>query len=348
MSSTFTYPQNYDIREIGAIKVARMAAARLGFKILPMKNHDAAVVEWTQKDNYFGLQQLRGYDGAPQHVANVGMNRFSYNPGVYGEYGVLDELELTKRAKYANPTAGIPADITDLVMGWQKYLIQRELDRMESIIWTLLTTGTFSVSSPGGQIVFTDTFTLQTASAIVSWGTYATAVPLQDFRALQLLGAGLGVNLGNSARAYMNAYTKNRLLNNSNSADLGGKRKNVGSTINSLPDVNSILVDNDVPQVEVYNEAYYNDSNVLTYYIPNNIVVVVGSRVDGEPVGEYALTRNANNPGYAPGSYDYVEDHSGNAPDGSRYIPANIKVHRGNNGGPLLWFPSAIVVLTVT
>jgi hypothetical protein len=341
----FVYPQNREIRIIGPIKVARMSAERVGFEICPMNNVPAARVEWVQSDNFIGLQQLRGLDGAPSHVKRVGKNRYGYEPGVYGEFETIEETELTKRA--GSVTTDVPIDVSDLVLEGQKQLIIRELDRQESIIWTLLSTGTFSITSPNGQVVFTDTFAVQTYAAGVAWATLATAAPFVDFRAAALLSRGKGVRFDATATAYMNQTTANNMLNNTNANDIGGKREAAGANFLSLSDLNKWLLANDLPQIKVYDEGYYDDTNTFQLFIPNAKVVVVGKRTDGETVGEYQLTRNANNPGYAPGSYEHVEDRTGNAPDGQKQVPANIKIHRGHNGGPVLFFPSAIVVMSV-
>jgi hypothetical protein len=83
---SFLYPTNREIQTIGPAKVARLAENRVGFEIMPMRNVNAGTVEWVQADNYFGLQQLRGLDGAPPHVKRVGEKTYVYEPGVYGEF----------------------------------------------------------------------------------------------------------------------------------------------------------------------------------------------------------------------------------------------------------------------
>jgi hypothetical protein len=59
------------------------------------------------------------------------------------------------------------------------------------------------------------------------------------------------------------------------------------------------------------------------------------------------MTRNANNPGYAPGSYTYTIDRTGNGPNGQRQTPPNIEVHQGHNGGPRLEYPGSILLMSV-
>lgn len=340
----FAFPTNRELSQIAPEKIARASAERVGFQIMPMRDVPAAIIQWTQRDNYFGLQQLRGLDGAPTVVKPVGSRSFSYTPGIYGEFMTVTETELTTRA--GSVSDDVPIPVSDLVLERQDQLLVRELDREEQIIWTLLTTGTFSIALPGGSIGFTDTFALQTYTASPTWATVATAVPLLDFRAVQLLGAGKGVNFGAGATAYMNRVTANSLLANTNASDLAGKRQANGATFNSVGDINRILLDQDVPTVVVYDEGYYDATNTFTRFIPNNKVVVVGRRGAGERIGEYLKTLNANNPNRAPGSYTFTVDRA-NAVNGEKRVPPNIEVHQGHNGGPVIYYPGSVVVMTI-
>lgn len=343
----YVYPNNYELSAIAPALIARMSATRVGFEIMPMRDVNAGLVEWDQMDNYNGLQQLRGLDGPPSSVKLVGSKRYAYNPGVYGEFSTVGETELTTRAGAIADITHVPIPVGDLVRGRQDQLILRELDRIESIIWTLLTTGTFSISSPSG-VVFTDTFTLQTYSAAVAWATSATATPFVDFRAIALLGRGKGASFGAGATAYMNRSTANTLLGNTNTSDLFGKRINFGNTILSVGDINKILLDQDCPQISIYDEGYYDSNNVFQLFIPTSKVVIVGKRAQGQRIGEYVKTLNAVNPGRAPGSYSFVNDFTGEAPSGVRRVPPSLEVHQGHNGGPVIYYPGSIVVLTTS
>ena len=339
----YTYPTNRELMSIAPEKIARLSQNRLGLRVMPVREVRAAVVQWTQRDNFYGLQQLRGLDGAPTHVKPVGAGSFQYTPGVYGEFMTVTETELTIRA--GSTTVDVPIPVDDLVTERQDFLMVRELDRIEAIIWTLLETGTFSVPLPGGAVGFTDTFTIQTYTAS-DWSTVATATPLADFRAVQLLGAGKGVTFGAGAQAYMNRVTANYLLGNTNANDLGGKRVEGGNTINDMPGVTRIFAGQDLPTINIYDEGYYNDSNVFTRFLSTDKVIVVGQVANGERIGEYLKTINANNPGRAPGSYYYVIDRA-NGTNGEKRTPPNMEVHAGHNGGPVLYRPGSVVVMSV-
>jgi hypothetical protein len=132
----------------------------------------------------------------------------------------------------------------------------------------------------------------------------------------------------------------NYLMNNTNAADMFGKRL-TNSTINSLEDVNTILGANDFPQIVPYDKGYISDAGVFTNFIPDSKAVLVGARTNGAKLGEYRMTRNANNPTVEPGPYTRVIDH------GENFIPRKIEVHDGHNGGPVIWFPGAVVTFTL-
>ncbi len=339
MTTNFLYPTSAELELIEQDKLPDLVEDRVVFDLFPMREMDAATLLWEQLDNYTGLQQVRGINGAPSRVKNVGVKRYLMEPGYYGEFAEIDELELTQRRV---PGAfGQPIRIDDLVMERQDLLLQRRLDRIELICWTLLTTGTFAVSAVQGGVHHTDTFPLQTFAAAVSWGTPATATPLNDFRTVQLKHRGHSVSFGPDAMAVMNQVTANKLLTNTNAADLYGRRTQGLGTYNSIKSINDLLAQDGLPQIMVYDKGYLDDSNTFQVFIPDNVVVVIGKRPGSRPVGEYRLTRNANNPDGKPGAYMKVVD------TGEHEVPRRLMVHDGHNGGPVIYFPSSLVIMSV-
>jgi hypothetical protein len=220
----------------------------------------------------------------------------------------------------------------------QDRLLERRLNRIKYIGWKLVTTGAYSVSGPNG-IIHADSYTLQTLAGS-DWSVPNTASPLGDFRAAQLKGRGKGVSFGAQAKAYMNRVTFNRQIANTNANDLAGKRTSGLGTVLSLKDTNAVQQGEDLPEVVVHDEGYLDDSGTFQTWIPDDVVVIVGRRLNGAAIADYCMTRNANNPNAAPGSYTKVDD------DPKR-VPRTIYVHDGHNGGPRVYFPSAIVVMSV-
>lgn len=337
MTIDFVYPSAVVLQQINQELAPRLMANRRAFDLLPTRDVDSHLLEWDQMDNYTGLQQVRGLNGQPSRVKQTGGKRYQMAPGAYGEFSLLDELQLTTRRQWGTFAGSI--DVSDLVREAQDKLLQRRLDRIEKMIWDLIIAGTFSVAD-GTSVLHTDAYTTQTATASVAWATTATAIPLADLRAVQLKSRGYSVNFGAQAKAYMNRSTMNALLSNTNAADLAGRRTNGLGSINSQAMVNTLLAMDDLPELVVYDDGYIDDAGSFQLFIPNNRVAVVGARRDGDPIGEFRFTRNANNPGMAPGPYMKVVDD----PDD---VPRSIEVHDGWNGGAVLFHPAAIVIVTV-
>lgn len=343
----FIFPSAASLKTIGQILTPRLTEGRLGYQLMPIRSEDTHYVMWEQMDNFYGLQQVRGLDGSPPRVKKVGLKRYMVEPGVYGEFMDVDELEMTAGMRPMGQWSG-NVDLRSRVAQYQTQLLARQRDLIEYLIWQLLITGSFSRTGPTGNVLHADSFSITTASAAVAWATFATAKPFFDLRAIQTSGPLLGVNFGGGALAIMNRTTYNVMMQNSNANDLGGRRTQGLQPINTLEGVNALLAGDDLPKIVIYDEGYVGygsgDENpgAFTRYIPNNKVLIVGQRPAGQTVGEYILTRNANNPGMGPGDYTKVFD------NGERGVPRRVQVHQGHNGAPVIYYPGAIVVLTVT
>jgi hypothetical protein len=103
------------------------------------------------------------------------------------------------------------------------------------------------------------------------------------------------------------------------------------------------MLGDNLPNIVVVEDGYYTDGGVWTQFLADETVVIVGARPAGETVGEYRKTRNASNADLGPGSYAQVVD----SLQTGTPIPRRISVHRGQNGGPVIYYPSAVVVMSV-
>lgn len=340
---TFTYPTNAELTEIAQDKLPALEQNRRIFDIMPIDTVDASVIIWDQMDNYTGLQSLRGINGDFPIIRQTGSKQYVERPGYYGEGEQIDEIQLTERRRLG--TFNEPVSLDDLVMEKQDKLLNRRLDRIEWIGWTLLTTGTFSVSTPNGAVAHTGVYPIQQYTSSVAWATAATSTPLADLSAVQLLARGHSVNLGAQAKAYLNRKTFNYLRANTNSADLYGRRTAGLGTANNLDLINALFMGDDLPTFVIYDDGYLNDSGTFVPFIPDNKIVVVGVRPAGQSVAKYIMTRNANNPTMAPGEYMWVSDRRGeNGGEGN--APA-ITVFDSHNGGPILEYPASVVLMNV-
>jgi len=337
------FPTSARLKEVEKQKLPLLTQDDAAFELFPMVSEDTIDLLWEQEDNYVGLQNVRGLNGQPGKVKPIGYKRFKAEPGFYGDYSDLEEKEITERRKLG--TFGETIDLNDVIMKRQDQLLARRLDRIRWTIWTLLTTGTFSVSNESGGIVHTDTYPLQTSSGS-DWSTVATATPLADFRAIKLLARGYSVKFDQTANAYMSLGTANYLLNNTNASDLHGKRMDVGATFNSIVDINKVLAAQDLPQIAIYDETYFADSAPTTpvLFLPVDKVVVIGKRKNGAPIGDVCAVRNANNPDAGPGPYSKVTDSASASMDP---VPRKVRLDDGWNGGLRIYYPSACIVMSV-
>lgn len=345
----FVFPTNAELSLIAQEKMRTMTMdGDPAFKYFPITTKDTDTIAWEIRDNYVDLAQVRGMGGEVPRVRKVGAGRFVVEPGYYGEYQQIDEQEIIRRRKFG--TFGDTIDVSDLVVMSQEFLLSREYDRMKNLVWTLLSTGTFSVANIEGQVIHTDTFPLQTYTAPISWSNFASSTPIADFRNILPLGDGKGCTFGGGAAAFMSRNTLNNLLKNTNTGDLRGflvSNGGAGVNINllPLPQLNQILLAGDLPTVNLYNDGYLasNSANpqvtAFTRHIPDNKVVVVGYRFDGNPLGNIVQTRNASNQGAQAGPADVVV--STDRP------PHILEVYRMNNWGPVVYYPSNIVIMNV-
>jgi hypothetical protein len=342
--AAYAYPTSIELQQVEQKYLPVLTADNPFFSMFPFKNIDKSILEWEQQDNYIGLQQVRGLNGAPSRVAKVGVKQYMMKPGVYGEYVPVDEEEITNRRRMGSLSD--PVDIYDLVRAGQDQLLTRRLMRQKKLIVDLVVYGFFSIIDKNGVVSHTDGYTQRVFASTTPWSTAATSTPLADMRAVKLLQRGYSMRLGAGASAWMNQTTANYILANSNSADVGGKRTGGfrgygGNTVNGVADLNALLTGDDLPTIKVWDEGYYDDSGTFQLDIPTGYVIVEGKRATGTPIGHFCYTRNANNPGAAPGPYMRVIDRM------ETPVPRTIEVHDGFNGGPAVYFPSALIVMKV-
>jgi len=348
----YHYPTAQELKEIERNLLPTLTMDDPIFDLFPIVESNKTRLKWRQRDNFQGLQNVRGLGGEFKVVNAVGVQEYDFEPGYYGEMAVIDEAELTEAAELSSFTDFIP--ITDAVAERQSQLLNREIDRMRKIMWDLVSTGTFTVPDRAGSVKYLGTFPLQTQSAAVPWATSATAKPFSDLLDVPLKARGYSHSFGAGSKAYMNQNTFKYLLTNANTSDLFGRRNEYGATFNSLSGINELIKNTkeaqDLTELVCYDKGYYSDGigdggrTAGTWYpfIPDNKVIIVGRRTNGAPIGEYRLTRNINNEGSAAGFYNFVRDMT------AVKAPKQIQVERGHNGGPVVWFPGAVLILTVS
>jgi hypothetical protein len=209
--------------------------------------------------------------------------------------------------------------------------MERYYNRLCQMGWTLLNTGTLSIALPNGSIGYVASYTQQTYTPTTPWTTKATATPIQDMMKLQTqFGRGTINNFGATAKAYANSRTLQDALLNTNATDAGGKRVN-NSTVTSLPELNAIMLAAGCPQFEIWDGSHDDGAGNTVMDIPDGTIHVIAARPGANAtIGKTLMTKNANNPGQAPGLYHKIIDRTkGPYPS----IPPKIENHCGFNGG---------------
>lgn len=337
---TYVYPSSKEIMLLEQKLLPDLTGDDPIFTFFPQTTAEATLLEWEQLDNFKGTQNLRGYGGRPQLVNRVGSSRYRADSGVYGDFITLNEEELTKRRAMAT-YGGRPIPIRDMVAQAAEQLLVRRLNLIRKICWDLVVSGTFSVAHPETGVTYTGSYTPPsfTPSILWSYANRATAIPLYEMRGYRSYAVGQSCSFGGNATQYMNWQTARNLLANTNDGDLGGVLLGGGNTVNSLSNVNEILVMNDLPRIAIHDGGYIDEAGNWQYSIPAGKILVVGKRTTGAKIGEYRMTRNVNNPSAAPGAYTRVFDR------GMTDVPASVEVHDGHNGGPLIQFPGSVIVV---
>jgi hypothetical protein len=356
MAYTFVFPSAAQMDKIEADLANRGKEGRVGLDLFPVEPTSTHNVRWSQEDNAYGLMKFRGLDGKPSRVVMLGENVYEYEPGVYGEYSMIDETEFVKRSTFQRPDLPIP--VGDLVQNRMRLNIERQFNRMEYNVWDLLLNGTLNVpmNGPQGVTTYTDSYTTQTFSPTVPWATTASATPMADLQTIQQLYVGHGVNFGAGAKLYINQVTAFHVITNTNASDLFAFRNQYGATvINDLKVINDFFAARNLPSLVVYDEFFQTipisgpNTTPNTYnvqkYIPNGEGVLVGQRKTGVPLGKWYQTPNSVNPEKGGGPYSLVKDFF-NGINAPKDIPGRIEVHNGFNGGLGLHFPLSVVSLS--
>lgn len=341
MASTFEIGGALRIRRLMAQKIARREETRLGLKLMPLTEVDAVKIVYERDALLRGVQHARGIDGPTQPVRMPGLEQYASDPGYYGDHIRLGESILLNQR--------VPGDWLqfdrqgDMTARASTYLEQRQADRWEKNIFDLLVNGYYEGLDAMGRRKVFDIYAINKYTANPLLSDAANSTPLKFFRdTLAAATAGLSVNFV-GGEIILNRVTLNQVLANTNAADLGGKRFEYGQTLNAVRNLNDLLLANDLPTLSVYDEGYYpEDSGAFVKFIPNGKAILIGKREDGEPIGEYVLTKAAQKGGQPGWWTDVVDNSTGPLAD-----PPHVLAKAGHNGGPKVYYPEAVLSITL-
>ena len=331
------------MREVLPLMIQKDASKSKLLKLFPLTKRDEWQLVYERLWMMTGLQNARGEGGPTGPLPRQGLDQLAVDPGMYGDHGEITEMEANKLREVGDIAAfqGLTRQLDRIT----RNLTDRYINRLQYNIALMLINGTFTANDATGREQIREIYNIPQYTPGDYFDDLAGSTPLAYLRNLiPKLELGVSVNFRQGAML-MSRPTANLFVNNANSADLGGKRLNIGSTINSVEDVNKILVTNDLPQIEVIDDGYYPNppstgrpSNFQRFFT-NGKVVLVGAREDGEPIGEYRLCRAIQNGvGSKPGEWYKFKDNTDQH-------PWNMVAYMGHNGGPVPYYPEAIAVV---
>lgn len=325
------------VRRVAQRKLPRLTENRLGLELLPIAKVNAGVITYEQLGLFRGLMAARHVSGPAGRARLPGGEAWSAPPGYYATVVVIDEPDLINRRDLGSWTDW-DTDAKQTAMA-SDLITQQMLDRMEKNAFDLLFTGSYTVVDQAGTEAFRDVYPVQQFTPVTGFNNLAASTPLAYLRDTIATLEEQGVSVDYRGGTLLcNRVTANAIVNNQNPADIGGKRLANGATANALEDVNRLLVANDLPTIQIYNEGYYPDAGGHQLFVPTGKVSLQGRRTDGEPIGESCVTRAAQNDRQAPDWFLFVEDYR-------RKVPGRVEVTGGFNGGPRLYHPEALAII---
>jgi hypothetical protein len=333
--------------------------------VLRVRSIAESIILFEQRDSFYGYTPGRTSNTGFGVLGREAKTRTTVTPYDYGEDKVMDEqfLRMSRQmGEFGMPQRNAEEQMSDVLN-----LIDRFIKRYKYNVWTLLTTGTYTVLGPEGEFIGGDSYTFQSFTVATAWSNFSAATPIEDLRNNRLLHRGTSSSFGRKAKIFMQSQDVINLLSNTNANDLGAKRvitQNAGAQPFQLGDVNRFLLDSDLPEIVEYDEFLPTGASnfgtgpaAYSMFIPYQTAVCIGARDYGEPVGDYTMI---------PQFPDLVGDQSAmssvrqaSAKDDNAFanIYINFHVDLVNNwnartriafgGAPRIIFPSAIVVMNL-
>lgn len=321
------------LRKLMLLYLPRALATRELLKLFPLTKKDEVVLKYERRQLNTGVQAARGLGGPTQPVKKPGLDALSVAPGYYGDHYDITEEELVN-LRDAGKWDDFENYDAQAARGTQ-HLTGRFLDRCELSSAQIITTGGFTAVNAQGVVYHQDVFDVPQYTPGTLFSDLNNSQPLNYIRDLiPALELGRSVSF-RKGFLLMSRPTVNLIIKNQNPADLNGRRLQYGQTVNSVDDLNDLLLSNDLPRVKVYDAGYYLDppgrAPTFNRFLTNGKIVLVGVRDDGELLGEYRLTRAAQNERSAPGEWYQVEDRR-------QKDPCKVTLRAGHNGGPVPYY----------
>lgn len=361
MPSTFPITQNFSITDIVRDYMNWAVKDDPIMKLMPLAFQDAYKVVWEQPDNYYGLMPLRGINGTPDVLLTPGSKRYAVDPGYYGSFDLIDEEKMDKERELG--TANDARIFETLVNDAAQNQAVAFMNRVRLLICTLLTTGEFKIESRGGAKVHQYKVTdYNLASAATAWSNTSAGKPINDLMTIRdTLNLGTSSDFGEGSKMYMSPVLVTVMLKTDQIQST--LKNNYGATLMGLPALNQALKAYGLGEIVPYGESYATTAGAArsahTRFLGSTKFIWVAKRPEGQPFGEFVMTKNSINQAPESADVDHNVDPMTDADDWKRGlytlvsrlqpdVPPNYRVDVGFNGGPRINFPSAVAGITTS
>lgn len=287
------------------------------FKHFPFSYIDANEVHYDQYANMGGLMPTRALGTPPDVVTMPPLNVFKVKPGSYALEALLEEEELTIERQ--PNTINKPLEAEDRLGVIAKNCSTLAINRLYQTLGVFGTSGVIENRNSAGQIVHREVVpNFQVLQPSGSGGTGpgwsanpATATPISDMIYWQtyLLNPGTSAEFGANSSLVCNPKTVNTIWSTQQVqktlvSDYGAtyKRGEVAPPkINGKNSINELMTGMGLPNLTVCADGYYStlaaaltqDPTQFSYAIPDNTLMWVGDRPNGQPVAACKLTKHA-------------------------------------------------------
>ena len=347
-----TFPTNVEMDAITQ-EYQPDPAAFIGQSILPPTPRNTQRVEWDELDNMTGKTSVHTMDTDPIVKGRPGSKLKSYEPIPHKESELVKESEILKARSFG--TLGGTISLDYLVMDTFRRAMNKDSIAIESECWQSLL-GELSIDENGVKI--SETFPVQQYVPMTAWDDLANATPLKDLNAIKLLFRGTGAS-AQGASFYLNQSTFNKMLENTNQADLRGFNvDNLRSAAFDLVQFNRLLSARGLPNFAIYDEGFIDDGGNFQTFLPDGKGVIVGRRPAGEKIGDYvmcpSLHRSVNGMP-APGRFAFVTVNGQPNTMGAQSVSMaqlgavgnpRFEVVHGVYGGPRILYPRSVIVVS--
>ena len=180
---------NAELTEIAQqLMPERTADDLVSTDVMRVRSIEESIILLEQRDSFFGQTPGRALGAGFPQLARENKSRITVTPYNYGEDKVMDEQFLLLSRQIGQ--FGVAQNNAKEQASDALNLIDRFIKRYKYNVWTLLTTGTYSVLGAAGELIGEDTYTFQSFTVNTAWSNLSASTPIADLRNMRLLHRG--------------------------------------------------------------------------------------------------------------------------------------------------------------